>query len=135
MKWAEHLVPPREGRFVVVGGNGGIGRALTAALRELSCRVAVFDRASTLERHAVEAEIACPIDVTQESSVRAAFTRLNELWDGLEGLINLAGFAPDKGPLEDTSKDVWDEVVETNLSGAFLTCRSALPLLRRGRSP
>lgn len=75
-----------------------------------------------------------PADVTRESDVQAAVEALGSSWGALDGLVNNAGVAR-YAPLEDTTTDMWNEVLDVNLTGPFLVTRAALPWLRRGTSP
>jgi len=44
-------------------------------------------------------------------------------------LINSAGISP-TGTAEETSRELWDEVMAINLRGSFLGCKKAIPLMR-----
>lgn len=131
------LAPPPGSRVAVVGGAGGIGRALVAALADTGARVAVLDLPASLDRHPpARAALSAPLDVTDEDSVAAAFGAVARAFEGaLDGLVNLAGFARERSPVAETGRAVWTEVLAGNLDGTFLACRAALPLLHRGRAP
>lgn len=119
-------------RLAVLGGAGGIGRALVARAVAEGWRVTVLDLPASLARHPVaEGVRAIPLDGTSEASVTAAFAEL----DGLEGFVNLAGFASPSQPLVDVAPAVWDEVIAGNLRTAFLAARAVLPLLAKGERP
>ena len=103
---------------------------LVAGLRDAGWRVAALDL------HAPDAgdeRVAC--DVSDEGSVREAFGALAAFLDGGLGLlVNNAGIAgPDNGPVEDLALADWNRVIATNLTGAFLMTRAAVPALRQGR--
>ncbi len=129
-----HRLAPLEGRRIAVsGGAGGIGRVLVRALIEAGCRVAVLDLAASLARHGVpDGVIAAPVDATDEATVTAGLALVDADFGGLDGFVALAGFTREKYPVAETPKAVWDEVIAGNLDSAFLTCRAAVPLLRRG---
>jgi len=69
-------------------------------------------------------------DVTDEGRVRESFRALGESWDRLDILVNAAGIEIEK-TIEDTSLEDWNRVFAVNVTGMFLTCKYALPLLRR----
>ncbi|WP_158287743.1 SDR family NAD(P)-dependent oxidoreductase [Falsiroseomonas bella] len=119
--------------LAVLGGAGGIGRALVArALRE-GWQVSVLDLPASLARHPVPAGVrAIPIEGSDERSVAAAFAQLG---DALDGFVNLAGFASPMQRLDEVEPALWDEVVTGNLRTAFLSARAALPLLAKGEAP
>ncbi len=120
-------------RLAVLGGAGGIGRALVARAVAEGWRVSVLDLPASLERHKVpEGVRAIALDATDAASVGAAFAQLE---DGIEGFVNLAGFLLGMRKLESVEPDFWDEVVAGNLRAAFLTARAALPLLAKGDNP
>lgn len=116
-------------RLAVLGGCGGIGRALVGRALADGWQVAVLDLPASLERHPVADGVqGVALDAADEAQVTAAFAQLGPL----EGFVNLAGFASPGAPLEDTGTATWDEVVSGNLRAAFLTARAALPKLRAG---
>jgi NAD(P)-dependent dehydrogenase (short-subunit alcohol dehydrogenase family) len=119
-------------RLAVLGGAGGIGRALVARAVAEGWRVSVLDLPASLARHPVPAGVqAIPVDARDAASVAAAFAALG---DGLDGFVNLAGFLLGMGRLEAVQPEFWDEVVAGNLRAAFLTARAALPLLAKGEN-
>lgn len=67
------------------------------------------------------------LDVTVETEVSALFDHLPDL----DGLVNCAGIYPAPERLEEVSVSQWRRVIDVNLTGTFLTCRAALPRLRR----
>jgi NAD(P)-dependent dehydrogenase (short-subunit alcohol dehydrogenase family) len=120
-------------RLAVLGGAGGIGRALVARAVADGWQVSVLDLPASLARHPVPDGVrAIGLDGSDEASVGAAFAALG---DGLEGFVNLAGFASPMQKLGEVKPDVWDEVVTGNLRTAFLSARAALPLLAKGTDP
>lgn len=122
-------------RLAVLGGAGGIGRALVARAAAEGWRVSVLDLPASLACHPVpEGVRGIALDGASEASVAAAFAELGEE-GGLEGFVNLAGFLAGMGKLAETDAAKWDEVVAGNLRTAFLTARAALPLLARGEAP
>jgi len=120
-------------RLAVLGGAGGIGRALVARAVAEGWQVSVLDLPASLARHPVPDGVrGIAVDGSEEASVAAAFGAVGE---ALEGFVNLAGFATSLKPLAETAPDIWDEVIAGNLRTAFLTARAALPLLARGTAP
>lgn len=120
-------------RLAVLGGAGGIGRALVARAAAEGWQVSVLDLPASLARHPVPAGVdGIEVDGSDEASVAAAFARLG---GPLEGFVNLAGFASPLAAVEGTAAGTWDEVIAGNLRTAFLTARAALPLLAKGAQP
>ncbi len=73
-------------------------------------------------------------DVRDERSVSAFFAAVNERFGRVDVLVNNAGIGGPSRKVAQLSADDWREVIETNLTGMFLTTRAALPLMKRGAS-
>ncbi|MBT7449250.1 MAG: SDR family oxidoreductase [Rhodospirillaceae bacterium] len=125
------LGPPEGTRVAIVGGCGGIGRALVNACLETGLKVAVLDLPSSLQRHAPpETCLQHAIDATDEESVNAAFGSVADAWGGLDVMVNLCGFTNEFEPVANMTAATWDEITNGNLRSAFLCARAALPLLK-----
>jgi NAD(P)-dependent dehydrogenase (short-subunit alcohol dehydrogenase family) len=119
-------------RLVVVGGCGGIGRALVEAALGLDLRVVVLDLPASLEAAPPPpGVISQPIDVSDPDSVAAAFAGIG----GIDALVNLAGFTNARTPIEELDLAEWNAIVGANLTGTFLVARAALPMLRAAGTP
>jgi len=121
-----------QGRAIaVVGGAGGIGRALVARLLREGARVAVIDLPASLERHPPPSEtIAIPVDLTQPDTITTAAASLAKSFDTLHGCVNLAGFHLGLRKLLDTSDEAFIETINGNLTGALRWARVVMPLLQ-----
>ena len=107
---------------IVTGAARGIGEGIADALSDAGWSV------HRLDIEPGEGIIQC--DVSDERSVRGAFLQMN--LSALDLLVNNAGVAgPVSGPIEDLSLDDWNRWIGTNLTGAFLMTRAAVPALRR----
>jgi len=127
------LAPEKGARLAVVGGCGGIGRALVQASVELGLKVTVLDLPRSLEESppGEGVDLALPLDATDESKVQKAFARVADEFGGrLDGLVNLAGFPNRHVPFSELSLAEWDETVNGSLRTTYLCCRAALPLLK-----
>jgi NADP-dependent 3-hydroxy acid dehydrogenase YdfG len=113
---------------VVTGASSGIGASTVRKLREAGVRV--VGGARRLER--VDADIALPLDVTDEASsaafVEAAVAELG----GIDILFNNAGLALGRVPFEESSEDVEATVLHTNVDGVLRITRLCLPHVRDG---
>ncbi len=99
-------------RVVVTGGTSGIGAATAQRFRDEGCEVVV------LARTPGPGVIIC--DVADRGQVDAAFERIGDL----DVLVNNAGVSV-RSPAADISQDQWDQVLATNLSGAFWVAQAA----------
>ncbi len=125
-----------QGKVVLVtGGAGGIGRAVAEAFAGEGARVAVAGRNLEALR-AVElpggSPLAVPLDVRDAAAwERAIATVVGEL-GRLDVLVHNAGVV-EVGALETRPVEALRAVLETNLLGAMLGTRAALPALRASR--
>ncbi|MEM5470292.1 SDR family oxidoreductase [Hoeflea sp. AS60] len=125
--------PQKARRVAILGGAGGIGRALVSQLTAQGDEVVVLDLATSLERHALNAK-GIAIDVCNEQSVASSFVELAQHWDAIDGFVNLAGYNSVLQPIGDMSAAYFDEITGGNLRGAFLAAKAVLPLMANGGS-
>lgn len=132
--------PPAGYRLAVVGGCGGMGRALTAAALEAGLQVVVLDLARSIDSGERATGVDyIPCDVSDERQVREAFAAIAAKTQRLDGLVNLAGYTGERIAVKDMDAAEWDAIVGASLRGSFLVAREAVPLLLRaaeaGRAP
>jgi len=112
----------------VTGGARGIGRACADALQEMGCQIALLDiLPDRLEEAAAEmgdGAIGIMCDVTAAANVTAAFGRVKAEFGRLDVLVNSAGICI-WHEAEDMTEAEWDQVLDINLKGTFLTCQAA----------
>lgn len=128
---------------VVTGAGSGIGRATALELARRGLDVALIGRTEAALR-ATEAEagragvrsLVVPADVTLGVDVARAAGEVVAAFGAPRVVVNDAGIAGRKAPIEQTSEADWDAVLDTNLKGVFLVTRAFLPAMRaagRGR--
>lgn len=118
-------------RVAVVGGAGGIGRAVVSRLLACRARVFVLDLPASLARHDQPGTQAIACDATDEAALAQSFTAVG----ALDGLVVLAGFTEARTRVADTASSTFRDVLDGSLTTTFLACRAALPFLRQGRAP
>ena len=127
-------------RALVTGASQGIGRAVALRLAAEGARVAVNyytgpERAAKVVRE-IEAAggtaLAIQADVAQAGQVEAMVQRVTDAWGGVDILVNNAGITRDNMLLR-LSEDDWDQVLDTNLKGAFLCTKAVLRPMTRQR--
>jgi NAD(P)-dependent dehydrogenase (short-subunit alcohol dehydrogenase family) len=123
-------------RVVITGAGRGLGRLLAHAFSQGGARVTLVARTET-DLKAVAADLPGPALVLSGDVTDAAF---NETvadatvaeWGGVDVWICNAGISPIvAGPLK-TDPAVWREILEVNLTGAFLGARAAARVMRDG---
>jgi 3-oxoacyl-[acyl-carrier protein] reductase len=117
-------------RALVTGGSRGIGRAIAAELARAGAEVVVGYRSGAEEAAAVATEIGGRAVQADVSSPDDAARLLEEAGE-LDILVNNAGVTRD-GLLARMGDEDWREVIETNLSSVFYTCRAVTrPMMKR----
>ena len=121
---------------LVTGGNGGIGLGMAKGLAQAGARVVVAARNAEKSAAAVEAlkafgsdSFALALDVTSEAAVAEAFATVHSRCGRLDILVNNAGSTVRK-PVDQLSLTEWNQVMDTNLTSAFLCSRAAHPLMK-----
>jgi 3-oxoacyl-[acyl-carrier protein] reductase len=127
-----------QGRIALVtGASQGIGRACAIELARAGATVVLAARNEIKLAEAV-AEIqaaggqasAIPLDIASEDSIKSAAKSIIERFGKVEILVNNAGITRDTLMLRMKRPD-WDDVLATNLTGAFLLTQAVLgPMLR-----
>lgn len=123
---------------LVTGGGTGIGRAIARRLAEEGALVVVAGRRPTpldetvgLIRGAGGDAEAVRGDLTQEADARRAVEEAIRLYGSLSVLVNNAGSIRRDLPAGATSPAEWRQLIDSNLTSAYLVSRAALPKLSR----
>lgn len=124
---------------IVTGASQGLGKVMAIALGAAGAKVACVARneeklaatVAAIKEAGGDAEaMAC--DVSQRESVEAVVEKVGEGWERVDILVNNAGITRDT-LLPAMSDEQWDDVISTNLRGAFLFCRAASRYMMRAR--
>jgi 3-oxoacyl-[acyl-carrier protein] reductase len=121
-----------EGRLALVtGASRGIGRAIAHELARAGASLVLGYRSGREEAESLAAELgarAVEADVASPEGARL----LVEAAGDVDVLVNNAGLTRD-GVLARMSDDDWRDVIETNLSSVFYTCRAVTRTMMRKR--
>jgi 3-oxoacyl-[acyl-carrier protein] reductase len=126
-----------DGQIAVVTGAGrGIGAAVSRRLAAMGATVVLAAR-DEQKLAAVQQEItssggraeAIFLDLRSEASIASVAQLVNERFGRCDILVNNAGVGETGSPLHETSPDVWDKLMETNLRGPYLMIRAFAPLM------
>ena len=126
--------------ILITGASRGIGHALALAYAKKQYNLVICGRNSrTLENTADEIRLlgadclAVTCDIGKYEEVKALFDRISERFGNIDVLINNAGISH-IGLLQDMSIDDWNNIINTNLSSVFSTCKLAIPDMIRNHS-
>lgn len=120
-------------RIFITGGASGLGYALAQVCAQAGWRVCIADRdvergeavLPSLRRLQPDTQfIRC--DVTVMADLQAAAEHLQQLWGGVDVVVNNAGVAQ-VGKLKQTSLDDWQWIIDINLLGVVRGCQAFMP--------
>jgi ketoreductase len=122
----------------VTGGGRGIGRAVALAFAAPGATIAIAARStSQLNETAAELRargadaIVLTMDVTDGGAVSEAFAQFRQRAARLDVLVNNAGVGGGQ-PVPESDVTAWRRIIDTNVVGAYLVTRAALPLVPDG---
>lgn len=135
-----------EGRsFWITGAGTGYGRCVSLALAAAGAQVFVSGRrieklVETLNEGTrlgidVSRCLPVPVDITRESALLRAAETIRHHTPQLYGVVSSAALPQPSGgpyPLTDQSAAAWTDLLTTNVTGQWLTARTALPLMAQG---
>jgi len=127
-----------EGKTAIVTGAGrGLGKTCALALAGAGATVVCVSRTlDALTRTADEIRamggkaLPLEVDVLSEDSINSATRKVLELFGRIDILVNNAGVVK-AAPVERLDTADWDWIMDTNLKGAFLFCKSVVPHMKK----
>jgi NAD(P)-dependent dehydrogenase (short-subunit alcohol dehydrogenase family) len=108
---------------VITGAAGGIGQAIVADLLAHDYDVVGIVRTAPEQQEQGAHYIVA--DVSTSAAVDDAFLKIIERFGRIDVLVTSAAILR-SAPVHETTDEMWDEVIATNLRGVFLSCRAAL---------
>jgi 2-deoxy-D-gluconate 3-dehydrogenase len=122
---------------LVTGGNGGIGLGLAEGMASCGATIAISGRnaekaraaLATLRAHGVKSAFRAA-DITKKSECQALVAATEAEFGRIDILVNNAGTAIRKMP-QDYTEAEWHEVLDTNLTSAFLLSQAVYPAMKR----
>lgn len=125
---------------IVTGAGGGIGRAIAIELSRRAYSLVLVGRTdATLQETLKAIHSRSPrgmkvqilvSDISKPESADFIVSQTLAQFGRIDALINNAGSAPVR-TIEQTTPEIWRQVIDTNLSGPFYLCRAAWPIFRK----
>ncbi len=129
----------KEKSVLITGGSSGIGLSAAIKFAQEGAQVAILARGKERLEKAAE-EIAkystkekvlpIPCDVTDEKRVQDAFAQVAKTFGKLDIVVNNAGSGK-SAAIEDTSLELWNEMIALHCTGYFLVAREAVRLFKK----
>ncbi|MFZ7103289.1 MAG: SDR family NAD(P)-dependent oxidoreductase [Peptococcaceae bacterium] len=120
-------------KVIVTGGVSELGTSVCQVLGQAGASLAMVDnneiKGAEICRELTAQGINCKFfkaDITKASQVQEMVDAVLAGWGQVDVLVNSAGEAA-KGFITDITEEQWDNMIDLNLKGTFLTCRSVLP--------
>ena len=117
---------------LITGGAAGIGRACARVLAAAGASIVVadIDEAGAEETVRSANGFAVPCDLGDPGSIAAMRDRVIAESGGVDILVNCAGMIRYRNRIADVSVEEWDRLLDVNLRGTFLVCRTFLQVLK-----
>lgn len=123
---------------IVTGATSGIGRAVAIKLAENGYDLVITgrrtDRLADVEkglRKAGADVLSLGFDVSKYEEVKANLGVLSGKWAKIDLLVNNAGGALGKEPIQEGAIEDWDRMIDTNVKGLLYVSRTILPMMCR----
>lgn len=117
---------------LITGGASGIGAATARAFVEQGAQVVIGDlneaAGEALASELGAGAVFTRLDVTNAANAQAAVALAQERFGRLDSLVNCAGIGF-VGNLEETPENEWAKLFAVNVTGTFLTCAAAVPVM------
>lgn len=124
-------------KVLVTAGANGIGLAIATTFKQRGANVYVTDidpeALSRLQQNHPDI-YSSQSDISKEEDIRNMMEAAEKTLGGLDILVNNAGIAGPTKPVEQITREEWDNTLNINLTGQFLCIKYALPLLRKEKN-
>ena len=143
---AEKIFNLKDKVFIVAGGSGQLGFSLSEVLSKMGAKVAIVDLDIENANEKIKLSSEKNIftfygDITDEKNIREVYLSIYNKFGKLNGLVNSFHFKGNSRKL-DTSENsfsaieeypisTWDKVHDVNLKGTFISCKLAIPFLKK----
>jgi NAD(P)-dependent dehydrogenase (short-subunit alcohol dehydrogenase family) len=122
----------------ITGASSGIGRAAAIKLAHEGAKIALIDIKEENARDVKEtieaaggSALIVECDIANPSEMEKSFQKVTDTWGKVHIVFANAGINGVIAPIEDLSPEDWDETINTNLRGTFLTVKYAIPQMKK----
>src|SRR5438477_7906499 len=123
---------------LITGAGSGIGKAAAILLAKEGAKIGALGRdgeelestIQEIERNGGEA-IPLVADVSLPEEMLQATQKLADKWDRIDIVFANAGINGVWAPIEELTPEEWDNTLDVNLKGTFLTVKYAVPYLKK----
>jgi NAD(P)-dependent dehydrogenase (short-subunit alcohol dehydrogenase family) len=129
----------REKVVIVTGAAQGIGLGCAKLIAAEGAAVVLGDIQKERGEQAAESirkeggqALFCAVDVRDEAQCGGLIDAAVKNYGKLDGLVNNAGWFP-RATLEETTTELWEQVLQVNLRSAFYGCKHAVPKMRQAK--
>jgi len=126
---------------IVTGGASGIGRGIVECCCDFKATVIIADidesKGLKLEKQLLKKGRKVKyfkVDVRSEESINKMTDGVKGVFKKIDVLVNNAGIAYFEKPLEETTTEMWDKTIDTDLKSVFLFIRAVLPIMKKQKS-
>lgn len=123
--------------ILITGATAGFGKATAIKFAAAGWNIIITgrrkERLESLEKNLkstynIDVLSLC-FDVRNLEEVKSAINSLEEKWQAIDVLINNAGLAAGKGPIQEGLYDDWEQMIDTNVKGLLYMTREIAPLM------
>jgi len=124
---------------IITGGAGSVGLASAKAMAEEGARFMLVDRDMAALEQAADSigakdTLIAAADISDSTQVQAFVKQAAENWGKIDVVFANAGISGTNASVADFPEDVFDDVMDINVRGTFLTLKHAIPHMRDGGS-
>jgi len=116
---------------IITGSTSGIGKAIAAGYADEGASVVICGRREHLAKDIADEltgkgckALAIRLDVTSSDSINNLVDQVMNQFGRIDILVNNSGISPVWKYAEDTSEEVWGQIITTNLTGTFLCAQA-----------
>lgn len=123
----------RKKNILITGGTSGIGASVARNFSKKNDWNVIVGSTRVAEAKELDNIFYVNLDVSSEDSVKKCFDLISKHYGQLDALVNSAGYVEPLS-VQETSFENWTRTISVNLTGVFLTCKYAIPLLKDNKS-